>query len=283
MLSILISILAGLAAGLATANYSSLSKGWCALAGSVVFLAASFLINRIFGKKLQAIFKRVQALLEAAQEEATKMVNRAQHQSRGGMSANLLQDNVEKVMHRAVQDAIGILDEARRFFNWALLSERQVSTYKMQLHFQLKNWDEVDKLMPKVLLWEPLTLAMKMTREYRKDSPKLAKTYRKGVRKFKRDKALLIYSLYAWILLKRKEHDKAQEVLTKAKEKTESEDLDRNWQAVVNNRPQQFSNHFLGEQWYALHLEEQKPAKHRVSKGEMKRNPMFGRGKRRFR
>lgn len=279
MLAILISLAAGALAAGAT-SFATHHPAWLTFAGVAGFLASSFVINRIFGKRLKAIFDRVQKALEGAQLEANKIVNRVQQRG-GGMSANLLQDKVEKVMEDAFGNALKVLDEATPLFKWTLLTERQVATYRVQILYQLKRFDEVDKLLPRVLLWEPLTLAMKMAREFEHDSPNLEKTYKKGIRRFKGDKAVLIYSAYAWMLVKRREFDKARELLAKAKEKTQSPDLDRNWQALSNNKPQHFSNQFLGEQWYALHLEKLKPAKQKVSKGELKNNPMYG-GKRRF-
>ena len=135
--------------------------------------------------------------------------------------------------------------------------------------------------MSKILVMEPLTLAMKMTRQYHNDSPDLEKTFRKGVKKFKYEKGILLYALYTWILVKRKQTDEALAVLATAKEKIEDEFIHRNWHHVANNKLHLFSNAALGEQWYSLHLE--KPPKQKVSKGQMKGNPMAPKGKRKHR
>ncbi len=285
MISLIISLCLGLAAGfgsrLATTQY-----GWNIFFGVLGFVGGSVLINRLFTKKLQAIFNQVQSTLEAAKLEANKLIGRAQSTGKGG-SPKMLQRKVEKMMAKAIKESLEILDQADPLFKWALLSERQVATYRMQLNYQIKEFDEVDRLLPKALLWEPLTVCMKMARLYKTDGSdeELAKVYKKGVRKFKGDKALLVYSTYAWILIKKKNFDRAQEVLTAAKEKIDREELERNWQALANDRPNKFSNSFLGDEWYTLHLEEQKTGKVKVSKGQLKNNPLYRQrgGKRRRR
>ena len=64
----------------------------------------------------------------------------------------------------------------------------------------------------------------------------------------------------------------ALEVLTEAKDKTESDVMSRNWQHVSNNKVHLFSNAGLGEQWYALGLEN--PPQQKPTKGQMKAHPM---------
>jgi len=84
-------------------------------------------------------------------------------------------------------------------------------------------FDEVDKLLPKIIILEPLSLAMKMTRQYHLKSPDLEKTFQKGVKKFKDEKGVLIYSLYAWILVKKKEIDNDVSNEEEAENRTENE------------------------------------------------------------
>ena len=276
MLSILVAILVGmLASGIAAIWL--VSFGWIWTIGISFFVIASILINRFFGKKLKETVDSVQSILQESQQETHRMINRFQNKPMG--SQKLMEKQIEKNVENGVLEALELLDKTKPIQKWSLLAERQINTLKMQLFFQIKKFDEVDKLLPKTLILEPLTMAMKMTRQYHVNSPDLEKTFRKGVKKFKYEKATLIYSLYAWILIKRKEVNKALEILAEAKDKIEDEMIQRNWQHVANNKVHLFSNAGLGEQWYALHLE--KPAKQKVSKGYMKKNPMMPKGKRR--
>ena len=276
MLSILIAIIAGMLAA-AIAGFFLTSLGWIITIGVLFFVVASVLTNRHFGKKLKESVDKVQKILQESQEDTYRMINRFQSKPMG--SQKLMENRIEKNVEVGVLKALDLLEETKPLHKWSLLAERQIKTLEMQLYFQIKKFDQVDKLIPKILVMEPLTLAMKMTREYHQNSPDLEKTFKKGIKKFKYEKAVLIYSLYAWILVKRKEIDRALEVLAKAKEKIEDETIHRNWQHVANNKIHLFSNAGLGEQWYALHLE--KPAKQKMSKGYMKKNPMMPKGKRR--
>ncbi len=246
------------------------SQAWIITIGFTVFLAAAIILNRIFGKRLTNLVNDVQEMLKETQAETTKMINRFQARPAG--SQKMMQTKVEKIMEAGVLRALERLNDAESLFKWSLLAERQVNTLKVQLYFQIQRFDDVDRYIPKILVMDPMTLAMKMTRQYHLKSPDLDKSFRKGVKKFKYEKAVLIYSLYAWILIKQKDNERALAVLDEAKEKTDDETIQRNWQHVANNKIHLFSNSGLGEQWFALHLEA--PPKARAGKGQMKGNPM---------
>ncbi len=277
MLSLFIAISCGIFSSfLASTKMESL--GWPITIGIVSFLVVAIILNRHFGKKLTSVVNRVQEMLTESQNDAFKMINRFQSKPVG--SQKIMEKNVEKKVEVGVIQALEVLDTIQPLFKWSLLAERQINTLKMQLNFQIKRFDEADKLMPGIFVLEPLTLCMKMVRQYHNNSPELDKTYKKGIKKFKYEKGILVHSLYAWILVKRKDVDRALEVLTNAKEKIDDEIIQRNWQNVANNKIHLFSNAGLGEQWYALHLD--KPPKQRTGKGQMKGNPMAPKGKRRF-
>jgi hypothetical protein len=105
---------------------------------------------------------------------------------------------------------------------------------------------------------------MKMCREYQRgEEAALQKTYDKYRKKFKVN-ATLIYATYAWMLLRKKQTEKARQVLLDGKKATENEILEKNWEHVTNDRLSQFSNAGLGESWYALFLEEPKQPKPRT-------------------
>jgi hypothetical protein len=121
---------------------------------------------------------------------------------------------------------------------------------------------------------DPVTLAMKMARQYQnRDMDALKKAFKKGVKRFKDEKGVLIYALYTWILVQEERIDDAVAILDDAKEKTEDETLRTNWEHLANGRVRRFSNAGLGEQWYALHLEAPKPVKVRQQRfgGKMRR------------
>lgn len=137
---------------------------------------------------------------------------------------------------------------------------------KMQFNYQLGEYKEVDKLLPNCLYMEPLTVAMKMARQYKNDDPKFDKTFTSKIKKFKGNKGVLLYGLYTWVLLKRGETEKAFEILTTAKEKCDNEVIYKNWEALANGKSKQFSNAGLGDEWYSLKLETPKIPKQKMQK-----------------
>jgi hypothetical protein len=276
MITLIISIIASIAVGYGSARGLD-STGWGIFWGITAFFVVMLILNFIFGRKLKAIVEGVQGEMQSAQEDAMKMVNRFQAKPLG--SQKMMQQKVEKVVEEGIGRAVGMLDAAEPLYPWSILAEMQVNTLRMQLNFQLKNYDEVDRLLfenkgyfSRVLLMDPMAVGMKMTRQYHNKSEDIGETFRKGVKKFKYDKGTLLYGLYAWILIKQKKNDEALEVLTEAKDKTESEVMARNWQHVSNNKVHLFSNAGLGEQWYGLGLEN--PPQQKPTKGQKKAHIM---------
>lgn len=249
--------------------------GWGIFVGLVIYVALMVLINRHYGKRLQALVEQVQVVLTTTQQQVQKV-------AQVSTNLKLLEAKVEQISTKGVGEAIALLDQAEPIYKWNMLAKKQVNTLKFQLHYQVKQWDDVDRLLPNVLLMEPAILAMKMSRLYMTDaSPEtIDALYRKGIKKFKYDKSELLIAVYSWILLKRKDTDKALAVLAEGKEKAESEVINANWQAVANGRLNQFSNAAIGDMWWGMHLEAPKQPK--PTKGQMMQHPMHGKGKRRF-
>lgn len=277
MLTFAIAVVVGLITFFATV--SSIGVGWGITASVAVTIAILVIMNRLFAQKLTAIGNQVSALLEDGQNEAMRLARRFQTKPIG--SQKVMQTQIEKKVEDSVIKALELLETAQPYYKWSLLAERQIATLQVQLNYRIQRFEAVDMLMDKVLLMEPITVAMKLARQYKTDSGDMEKTFRKGVKKFKYEKGVLLYALYSWILVKRKEFDAALAVLDEAKQKTDDETLARNWQYVANNKIHMFSNAGIGEQWYALHLEQ--PPRQKASKGMMKGNPMIPKGKNRYR
>lgn len=277
MLSLIVAFIGAALAGALSSIWLD-STFWILFFAMIGFFITTFIINRIFGKQLQALVAQVQMIIQAKNEEAMRMLNRFRAKPLG--SEKLMQNKIEKKMAEGFREALVILEQAQPLYKWNLLAERSVNTYKFQFYYQLKEYDKADEVRNKIFATEPLILAMKMARQYANEDPKLDKTYQKGAKKFKYEKGVIIHALYSWILLKQKRYDKALEVLDEAKEKTESEVLARNWQHVANNKYNSFSNAGLGDEWYSLQLE--KPPKQKPGKGQYKDNPFVPKGKRRY-
>jgi len=264
----------------ATAAYAiGHSIEWGPTFAVLTFIGVLIYCFRKFGKKLQAVVEEAQQIVLGGRAEVEKLIQRAQSKPMG--SQKMLEEKAEKMIADSVRTALISLDTAEPLFKWVAMGKRQISTVKMQWLYQIKAFDEADPLMAKAFEMDPLVIAMKMARAYMKDADAdLEPLFKRGTRKFKGDKGLILYSLMAWINLKRKNNERALEILVQAKERTESTVIRKNWEHVVNNKVHMFSNAGLGDAWYSLHLE--KPPRQKAGKGQLKSHPMYGRGKRRF-
>jgi len=86
----------------------------------------------------------------------------------------------------------------------------------------------------------------------------IEKVFKKHTARLRYGQGALLYGLYAWILVQKNELDGAHKVLIQACEKMENDTLKRNREHLANNRVGHFSNAGLGDEWYALHLEQPK-------------------------
>ncbi|MCH2176610.1 MAG: hypothetical protein MK193_12875 [Lentisphaeria bacterium] len=282
MYTLFISIAAGFISGL-LASTTGMNWGWITFIGILVSIAIFALMSRSKYKGLKAIMESIQKLQQQAHGEANRLIHRAQ--SGQGGNPKVVQKQIETLMHNAAENMIKELDKAEPYFPWLLMSEKQISTSKAQLYYQLKQFEKADQYLAKSFVMDPLTACMLLARAYKKKDDKLDKMYKKFISRFKKDKGLMVYATYSWILFKQEKYTEAQEILATAKEQVSNNDgIVNNWEAIVNNKYKQFSNHFIGEQWYALHLEQPPQAKQqRAGKGALKNNPMYGgKGKRRF-
>ena len=219
-------------------------------------VAAQMLLGLYFRKKVNAVTEAIQAAILEGQERVNRKADMFQLKPAGGVKH--MQKLLEREQQASIRKALELTKGLEPWFKWSPLLKKQAATMRMQFHYQLGEYDKVDELLPDCLFMDHLTVAMKMARMYKNDSPKLEKFYKSKVKRFKDDRGALLHALYTWILVKKGETDKAFEILTKLKEKTSNETLLRNWEALANGKPKSFSNAGLGEEWYALRLESPK-------------------------
>ncbi|MGI5922727.1 MAG: tetratricopeptide repeat protein [Lentisphaeria bacterium] len=256
MLTLVLSLLTGVILWFALNALWPGHPVWNSVLGVLGFMGTTILINLLMRKHLEAIFKDVQTSVMDTQERLKRKITMLQNKMQGGPK---LQAMIEKEQAESIRETIKILDRVAPLKKWNVLAARQADTLRGQLLFQIKDFEAADPFLDKALVLEPLTLAMQMTRWYKRGKmDDVSKAFKKGVKRFKDEKATLIYALYSWILLTEGRQDEAVVVLDEGKTKTENETLKQNWDHLVNNRPKRFSNAGLGEQWYALYLEQPK-------------------------
>ena len=90
------------------------------------------------------------------------------------------------------------------------------------------------------------------------DAEEITKVYEKGSRRLRYNQNVLLAAAYSWILVERNEIDAAFKALNHALENSDDQTLKANREHLANNRVAHFSNTAIGDQWYALLLEEPK-------------------------
>ena len=258
MLSVLISVLVGVGTGLGLGLTDTLGYGWSTFCGVLAFGVSQFVVGRIVQKRVKAAMDCVQAVLLDGQKKLQAKMARWQMRPPGSIQA--MQAEVARDQKVFVTEALARTEDLRQFTPWVPMMARQIATAQFQLFWMIKDFKKVDELMPKALFFDPTMTAMKIARMHMLDKPteEIAKTYEKGVRRLRYNQNVMLAATYSWILVQRKDIDGAFKVLNRALEKSDNETLKANRDHLANNRVAHFTNAGLGEQWYALLLEEPK-------------------------
>ncbi|MFO7821040.1 MAG: hypothetical protein R6V56_03130 [Lentisphaeria bacterium] len=266
MVAVLVGIAGAIIAGLIASAFIG-GIVWPVVCGVIGFAVLTLLLNLWVRRRLQKIVNRVQNEIQQSQAAIQRKMN--QLQNRGMTSAKGLQKQLEKQQEGAIREALTHLEEAEGLCKWNLFVKKQLDTMRGQLAYQIKDFDKADEYLQNSLNMDPMTVAMKMTRQYKKDNmEEVEKLYKKGKKRFKNEQGAIIYGLYSWILIKQDRIDEAISALNEGRDKTDNEVLEQNWNHLVNGKTRQFSNAGLGELWYALHLEKPKPAKVKQRRGK---------------
>ena len=279
MKSFVIALIAGVIGGVAYSLLPDASWG-ISLASVITALAAYFIVNRKINSKLTLIVNATQDHIQSTQDKVRKKMNGMQNKP--GLNQAAAQKTLEAMQKEGIEEAIKMLDPAEELFSWSILARKQVSTFKYQLYFSLKQFDKADKLENDLLLFDPQLVAMRMAREWmrtpftKKSSPKeiegsqIAKLFKKGTSRAKGTTGAFLYNTYGWMLAKADQSKMALALLTKGLDKCADEVIKSNLDVLRNNQASKFSNKAYSERWYSLHLEappQAKPQKQKMRRG----------------
>ena len=254
MFTLMLSGIMGVALMLGLGLTDTSAWGWAVFFGIILTLACNTVAGLHFKKRIQAIAGEMNVPLQTLQKQVQEKANAWRFRPPG--SPKQAQIEMQKMQHAAIEKALSLSKAFEPYYKWVPLLKRQVATQRMQLHYQDRNFAEVDRLLPKCLFMDPVTMAMGLARKYANKDPKLDEFFEKNVRKLRYGQGAVLYGLYAWIAVKRDDLDAALNVLLRATRKMENETLKRNIEVLQNNKPKQFSLAGLGDEWYALGLEE---------------------------
>lgn len=263
MFTVAIAIAAGCVIMVITGR--DLGPVWGVVCGIGTVMIVQLLIGLLVRSKVNGINRKMQQVMAEAQAKLNRKVQ--MFQNRPGGNVKMMQQMLEKEQFAAMRQALEISHEADRYAPWSPMLNRQFNTVRMMLHFQMKEFDEVDALMPKCMFLDVRSVATKLARMYQKKDPGLDRFYRKKGSKFKGEDLALLASEYAWILIKQDRADEALKVLVEARKKTDNPVVLENWERLANGKIRNFSNAGLGDSWYSLYLEAPKIRQERVRQG----------------
>lgn len=266
MLTVLLNAVAGCLVVLIFGLTDTANWGWSTFWGVLTFVGGQAGVGYLMQRKVKAAMGGVQKILEDGQKRLQVKVN--QWQMRPPGSVKEAQQEIEREQRVFVERALVESAELERFNLWVPLMNRQIATMRTQLYWMLKDFKKVDELMPHALIVDPMMAAIKIARMHmRGEDAGIEKVFRKHTVRLRYGQGALLYGLYAWILVQKKDIDGAHKVLIQACEKMENETIKKNREHLANNHPGHFSNAGLGDEWYALHLEQPKV--------KMQRQPRF--------
>ena len=274
MLSLLISILASIAlVGALTA--SGVNRPTTIFFGIAGFIASFILVGFLVRKKVEKVQNELQGIMQGGQQRMNRKVH--QFQSKPNGNIKLIQRQIEADQKVIYKQALDFTQRLEPFRKWSFLMGRQIVTMRLQFLYQLKEFGQVDEIFAakgifkSPMMMEPMTVAMKMARQYKnKDMAGVEKTFKRRIKWFRGDRGTLLYGLMSWIFVKEGDPEKARQLLIKAKDATGNETFTRNWEWLSNDKVKSFSNAGLGEEWYGLYLENPPTPKQQRMRGNAK-------------
>ncbi len=271
MIPLLISAL--VATALAVASITShVSTGATVFYSIAGFAGTFFLVGFLPRKKMSKIQGELQASMQAAQGRMQRKVK--QFQNKPGGNVKQMQRQLEMDQKAMFKEGLEFTKRLEPFRKWSLLTGRQIATMRLQFHYQLKEFDQVDEILATCgflrgpLMIDSMAVAMRMARCYKNDDLAGAeKVFKSRIRWTWGDRGTLLYGLMSWIYVQVGQPNEARQVLLKAKEKTGNDTFKKNWEHLSNDRAKSFSNAGLGDQWYSLYLENPSAPKQQRMRG----------------
>lgn len=257
MYTILISLLLGTLFSLAMWFTHAARPVWAMVWGMLAVLAGQLTIGLLLRRKVKAAMDAVQNVLLTGQKKLQQKVNHWQARPPGSIKQAQLE--LEREQRVFLEQALEVSKVLEKYVRWTLMLDRQIATLRMQLYYQLKEYRKVDELLPKCMFMDPMTAAMKLARLHvRGENAAAEKFFRKQTKRLRYGQGAILYALYSWMLVQRKEVEAAHKLLVQACAKMEHDVIKTNRDHLANNRVTHFSNAAMADEWYALGLEQPK-------------------------
>ncbi len=240
-------------------SFREWGTGWGITCGIAAFLIGWLVLGLILRKLVMNRQEGVQKIMVDAQMKVNRQLELFNRRPPSSLSA--AEQTLEKIQFEGIRNALAELEKFKSLYIWNMMLARQVNTMKLQLYYQLREYDKVDELLPKAILMDPQSMGIKLVRMYRKEDETLDKFYKRKCWKFRGENGAFLACVYGWIKVKQEQPELALEALKKARKYSDNEVLVANIDALSNGKVKHFSNSGFGDNWYALGVEKPKAPK----------------------
>jgi len=253
MYTFLISLIVGAATGYF--SFLRWELGWGIACGVFAFMLCQLVIGLVLRRRIMARQQEIQKIMTEAQSRIDRQLNL--FQMRPPASVNSARRQLEEIQSAAARKALAAVEGFKPLYRWNFMLERQINVMRVQLLFQLKEYKKVDALLPKTLIRDPQTAAIRLVRLYRTEQP-IDAFYRRASRSLKSDDLAFFASIYAWMKLRQEDESAARAALVEAKKKSDNAVMLENLDRLLNGKAKHYAMNGFGDLWYALGLEEPK-------------------------
>ena len=200
---------------------AGIEVGFAALAMAVVYVAAFFVISRIFMKKLTVLMQIAERDMQAGR----------------------------------IDKSIKVLENGYRYNNWQLYVKSQINAQIGMVYYLKRDFRKAFEYLEKGFTRNWASMGMLAICYMKRNKPnEMIKTFEKALRATKKEP--LLWNLYAFCLERIGQKDKAVGVLEKGiKKMGEDERMAANLAALKEGRKMKMKAY--GDLWYQFHLEKQ--------------------------
>ncbi len=258
MITVILNLILAMATGVVLTLTDVSPWYWSILWGLLVLLGGQFALGMILRRKMSSISEQIQGIMQRGQAKMQAKMQRWRVKPVSSQKA--AEQELAKDRDAMILEVQTLLKPLEKYRLWVPLLGRQLATMELQFAWQRRDYARVDLLLPRALLVEPFLMCIRLARLWQQDASteEIRKVFNKMVQRARYGTTALVYSTFAWMLVKRGDVDGAYKVLVEADQKNEHAVIKSNKDILANNKVAHFTNVGFGEEWYALWLEEPK-------------------------
>jgi hypothetical protein len=258
MITVILNVLLAVVTGVVLTLTDVSPWYWSILWGLLVLIGGQVALGMVLRRKMAGMSEQIQAVMQRGQAKMQAKVQRWRIKPVSSQKA--AEQEIAKDRDAMIAEVQALVKPLEKYRLWVPLLGRQLATMELQFAWQRRDYVRVDLLLERALLVEPFLMCIRLARMWQKNesTEAIQKVFQKMTRRARYGTTALLYSTFAWMLLKRGDVEGAYKVLVEADEKNEHPVIKANKEILMNNKIAHFTNVGFGEEWYALWLEEPK-------------------------